>query len=57
MDCRWTGTQSLGPFILLIGEWYATSFWVLFRTILTEVGSRWAGYETHFRSRMMILSS
>ncbi|KAH1074580.1 hypothetical protein J1N35_026908 [Gossypium stocksii] len=33
-DCRWTETQSLGLFILLIGERYATSFWVLFRKIL-----------------------
>ncbi|MFQ6650957.1 hypothetical protein Gotur_022049 [Gossypium turneri] len=53
-DCRWTGTQSPGLFNLVIGERYATSFWALFRRILTEVGSRWAGYETHFRIRMMI---
>ncbi|MFQ6630091.1 hypothetical protein Gotur_007767 [Gossypium turneri] len=32
----------------------ATSFWVLFRRKLMEVGSRWAGYETHSRIRMMI---
>ncbi|MBA0879015.1 hypothetical protein Goshw_029947 [Gossypium schwendimanii] len=31
------------------------NFWVLFRIILTEVGLRWANYETHSQSRMMIL--
>ncbi|MBA0816064.1 hypothetical protein Gohar_000766 [Gossypium harknessii] len=25
-------------------------FWVRFWIIFTEVGSRWAGYETHSRS-------
>ncbi|MFQ6669894.1 hypothetical protein Gotur_034971 [Gossypium turneri] len=32
----------------------ATSFWALFQRKLTEVGSRWAGYETHSWIRMMI---
>ncbi|KAH1046808.1 hypothetical protein J1N35_037592 [Gossypium stocksii] len=53
-DCQWIGTQSLGSHHLLIGEPSVTSFWVLFRIILTEVRSRWASYETHFRSRIMI---
>ncbi|MFQ6655907.1 hypothetical protein Gotur_026246 [Gossypium turneri] len=52
--CQWTGTQSSGLFNLVIGEWYATSCWALFRRILTEVESRWASYETHSRIRMMI---
>ncbi|MFQ6625285.1 hypothetical protein Gotur_005419 [Gossypium turneri] len=51
------GTQSSDPFNLVIGKQYATSFWVLFWIVLTEVRSRWAGYETHSRSRMMILSN
>ncbi|MBA0638369.1 hypothetical protein Godav_025437 [Gossypium davidsonii] len=55
MATFFTGTQSPGPFNLMIGERYVMSFWVLFRIILTEVGSRLAGYETHSRSRMMIL--
>ncbi|MFQ6663168.1 hypothetical protein Gotur_030792 [Gossypium turneri] len=54
-DCRWMGTQSPGLFNLVIGERYATSFWAIFRRILTEVGSRWASYETHSWSQMMIL--
>ncbi|MBA0737073.1 hypothetical protein Gogos_010553 [Gossypium gossypioides] len=37
---------SLGLFNLLIGEPYATIFWVRFWIIFTEVESRWAGYET-----------
>ncbi|KAH1038693.1 hypothetical protein J1N35_040436 [Gossypium stocksii] len=45
---------SPGPFNPLIGEPYATSFWVLFRIILTEVRSRWVGYETQFRTRELI---
>ncbi|MFQ6661924.1 hypothetical protein Gotur_029926 [Gossypium turneri] len=32
---------------LIERERCATRFWVLFRRKLTEVGSRWAGYETH----------
>ncbi|KAG8472751.1 hypothetical protein CXB51_034638 [Gossypium anomalum] len=40
-DCRWMGTQSPSPHHLLIEELYAMSFWVLYRIILTEVGSRW----------------
>ncbi|MFQ6669289.1 hypothetical protein Gotur_034599 [Gossypium turneri] len=39
---------------LIEREWYATSFWALFQRILTKVGSRWAGYETYSRIRMMI---
>ncbi|MFQ6661925.1 hypothetical protein Gotur_029926 [Gossypium turneri] len=46
-DYRLTSTQSPGLFNLAIGERCATRFWVLFRRKLTEVGSRWAGYETH----------
>ncbi|KAG8497119.1 hypothetical protein CXB51_008269 [Gossypium anomalum] len=53
-DYRWMGTQSPGPHHLLIGEPYATSFWVLYRIKLTEVRSRWDGYETHSQSRIMI---
>ncbi|MFQ6640324.1 hypothetical protein Gotur_014730 [Gossypium turneri] len=52
-DCQSTGTQSPGLFNLVIGE-HATSFWALFWRILTKVRSRWAGYETHSRIRMMI---
>ncbi|KAK5784868.1 hypothetical protein PVK06_039407 [Gossypium arboreum] len=48
------GTQSPGPHHLLIGEPYTTSFWVLYRIKLTEVGSRWDGYETHSRSWIII---
>ncbi|MFQ6668535.1 hypothetical protein Gotur_034145 [Gossypium turneri] len=39
---------------LIERERCATSFWTLFRKKSTEVGLRWAGYETHSRSRMMI---
>ncbi|MBA0797093.1 hypothetical protein Gohar_007816 [Gossypium harknessii] len=45
---------SPGPFTLLIGEPYATIFWVRFQIIFTDVRTRWAGYETHSRSREMI---
>ncbi|MBA0729065.1 hypothetical protein Golax_025849 [Gossypium laxum] len=34
------GPHSSSPFNLLIGESYATIFWVRFRIIFTEVGSR-----------------
>ncbi|MBA0779397.1 hypothetical protein Gotri_003652 [Gossypium trilobum] len=47
-------SHSPGPFNLLIGEPYATIFCVRFRIIFMEVGSRWAGYETHSQSRGMI---
>ncbi|MFQ6626034.1 hypothetical protein Gotur_005853 [Gossypium turneri] len=40
------GYAVTGSVHLVIGERYATSFWVLFRIILTK---------THSRSRMMIL--
>ncbi|MBA0696381.1 hypothetical protein Goari_002935 [Gossypium aridum] len=36
------GLYSLGSFNLLIGESYATIFWVRFWIISTEVESRWA---------------
>ncbi|MBA0762882.1 hypothetical protein Gotri_012434 [Gossypium trilobum] len=49
------GPYSPGLLNLLIGESYATISWVQFRIIFTEVGLRWAGYETHFRSRQIIL--
>ncbi|MFQ6656683.1 hypothetical protein Gotur_026686 [Gossypium turneri] len=39
---------------LLIGELYATIFWVQFWIIFTKVGSRWVSYETHSRSWGMI---
>ncbi|MFQ6654132.1 hypothetical protein Gotur_025227, partial [Gossypium turneri] len=39
-DCRWMGLYSPDPLNLLIGEPYATIFWVQFRIIFTEVGSR-----------------
>ncbi|MBA0576503.1 hypothetical protein Golob_024567 [Gossypium lobatum] len=42
------GLYSPGLLNLLIKEPYATIFWVRFQIIFTEVGSRWAGYETHF---------
>ncbi|MBA0776650.1 hypothetical protein Gotri_011615 [Gossypium trilobum] len=48
------GPHSPSPFNLLIRESYATIFQVRFRIIFMEVGSRWAGYETHSRSRGMI---
>ncbi|MBA0706269.1 hypothetical protein Golax_018391 [Gossypium laxum] len=48
------GPHSLDPFNLLIGEPYVTIFWVRFWIIFTEIGSRWAGYETHSRSQEMI---
>ncbi|MBA0692977.1 hypothetical protein Goari_010497 [Gossypium aridum] len=48
------GPYSSGPFNLLIKEPYATIFRVRFQKIFTEVRSRWAGYETHFRSQGMI---
>ncbi|MBA0868360.1 hypothetical protein Goshw_012328 [Gossypium schwendimanii] len=48
------GPHSPGPFDLLIGESYATVFWVRFQIIFMEVGSRWASYETHSWSRGMI---
>ncbi|MFQ6628999.1 hypothetical protein Gotur_007297 [Gossypium turneri] len=35
-DYRWMGPYSLGPFNLLIGESYATIFWVRFRIIFTK---------------------
>ncbi|MBA0786078.1 hypothetical protein Gotri_025675 [Gossypium trilobum] len=38
-DCRWMGPYSLGPLNLLIGEPYATIFWVQFYIIFTEVES------------------
>ncbi|MBA0784707.1 hypothetical protein Gotri_024996 [Gossypium trilobum] len=44
------GLHSPGLFNLLIGESYATIFWVRFWIIFTEVRLRWAGYETHSRS-------
>ncbi|MBA0876364.1 hypothetical protein Goshw_026531 [Gossypium schwendimanii] len=44
------GSHSPSLFNLLIGEPYATIFWVRFRIIFMEVGSRWVGYETHSRS-------
>ncbi|MFQ6638848.1 hypothetical protein Gotur_015522 [Gossypium turneri] len=53
-DCQWMGLHSPSPSNLLIGELYVTIFWVRFQIIFTEVGSRWAGYETHSRSRGMI---
>ncbi|MFQ6646271.1 hypothetical protein Gotur_018897 [Gossypium turneri] len=53
-DCRWMGLYSPDPLYLLIGKPYATVFWVRFWIIFTEVGSRWASYDTHFRSRGMI---
>ncbi|MBA0695182.1 hypothetical protein Goari_005414 [Gossypium aridum] len=34
------GPHSSGPFNLLIDEPYVTIFWVRFRIILTEIGSR-----------------
>ncbi|KAG8473281.1 hypothetical protein CXB51_035204 [Gossypium anomalum] len=52
-DCRWMGLHSPGPFNLLIGEPYATIFWVRFWIIFTEVESRWAGCETHSWSQGM----
>ncbi|MBA0773314.1 hypothetical protein Gotri_008599 [Gossypium trilobum] len=48
------GSHSPNPFNLLIVEPYVTNFWVRFRIIFKEVRSRWAGYETYFRSRGMI---
>ncbi|MFQ6658238.1 hypothetical protein Gotur_027593 [Gossypium turneri] len=39
-DCRWMGPHSPSPFNLLIEEQYVTIFWVQFRIILTEIGSR-----------------
>ncbi|MFQ6621213.1 hypothetical protein Gotur_001474 [Gossypium turneri] len=39
---------------LIERELYAMSCWALFRRILTEVESRWAGYETHSWIQMMI---
>ncbi|MBA0867262.1 hypothetical protein Goshw_028825 [Gossypium schwendimanii] len=48
------GPYSPNPFNLLIGEPHATIFWVQFWIIFMEVESRWAGYETHSRSRGMI---
>ncbi|MBA0711088.1 hypothetical protein Golax_010317 [Gossypium laxum] len=49
----------MGPYLpsqlnLLIGEPYATIFWVQFWIIFIVVGSRWAGYKTHSQSQGMI---
>ncbi|MBA0660245.1 hypothetical protein Goklo_012286, partial [Gossypium klotzschianum] len=48
------GLHSPGPFNLLIGEPYAMIFSMRFWIIFTEVGSRWAGYETHSWSEGII---
>ncbi|MBA0862595.1 hypothetical protein Goshw_010523, partial [Gossypium schwendimanii] len=41
------GPHLPGPFNLLIGEPYVMIFWVRFRIIFTNVGLRWASYETY----------
>ncbi|MBA0756682.1 hypothetical protein Gogos_022017 [Gossypium gossypioides] len=48
------GLYSPNSLNLLIGELYATIFWVRFWIIFTKVGLRWTSYEIHSWSRGMI---